>query len=37
MNDERQALWKGICIGLLFAAFLFEVCKWFDAHIIFVR
>jgi hypothetical protein len=37
VNLDRPSLWLGITIGLLFAALLFELCKWFDAHLIIVR
>jgi hypothetical protein len=38
---DRNSFWFGVSLGFVFglvlAAFVFEVCKWFDAHTIIIR
>lgn len=35
MNVDR--FWLGFVTGVLIAAFIFELCKWAEAHIILLR
>jgi len=35
VNVDR--FWLGFVAGMLLAAFIIEVCKWADRHLIFVR
>jgi hypothetical protein len=37
VNIDRPSFWFGVIAGLLVAAFIFEVCKWAEAHVILLR
>jgi len=37
MNIDRHSVLLGFVLGMLFAAFIFELCQWADRHLIFVR
>ena len=37
MNIDRPSFWFGVIVGLLIAAFIFEVLKWLLTHTIIIR